>query len=355
MVRNVAPLVADLDPEDFYLLSGVEHGMRFSEWVDRGKLPGFAGLDEEETDYRLDRALDRDLVERRTIQYEGYKLTFEGYDALALHAFAERDTVAGVGAPLGVGKESDVYEAQAGPGVERRGDGDGVEYADDGKEGGGDGDADDADGDEGGGDHGGEESGEESDGDGRPLALKFHREGYTNFREVRRERDYTADKEHVSWMYTARKAAEREHEALETLYPEVSVPEPIDHNRHAIVMEKMPGQELARTSLDDDQAVDVLDLVLRELAAAYDRGFVHADVSEYNVFVSERGVTVFDWPQAVTTDHENARELVERDVANLVGYVQRKYPRAVPDVDVSAVADAMAGGGFESVERHRGA
>jgi RIO kinase 2 len=317
MVRNVAPLVRDLDAEDFYLLSGVEHGMRFSEWVQREKLPGFSDLGPEETDYRLDRALDRDLVERRTIQYEGYKLTYEGYDALALHAFAERDTIAGVGAPLGVGKESDVYEAQAGS-----------EAAD--------GDADD-----------------EEEGEGRPVALKFHREGYTNFREVMKERDYTSDKEHVSWMYTARKAAEREHEALETLYPAVAVPEPIDQNRHAIVMEKMPGQELARTRLDDGQVVGVLDLILRELAAAYDAGFVHADVSEYNVFVSEQGVTVFDWPQSVPTDHENARELLERDVRNVLGYFQRKYPRAVDDVTAESVADAVAAGEFESVENHR--
>ncbi len=54
------------------------------------------------------------------------------------------------------------------------------------------------------------------------MALKFHREGYTNFREVMKERDYTSDNHHVSWLYTARKAAEREHEALTTLYPDVS-------------------------------------------------------------------------------------------------------------------------------------
>jgi len=328
MVQNVAPLVRELDPEDFYLLSGVEHGMRFSEWVQREKLPGYAGLTPEETDYRLGRALDRDLVERRTIQYEGFKLSFEGYDALALRAFAERDTVQGVGAPLGVGKESDVYEAQGQ--VDATG-ADGGATAD------GDATAD----------------GETADG-GRPLALKFHREGYTNFREVHRERDYTSEKAHVSWMYTARKAAEREYEALQALAPTVAVPEPIDQNRHAVVMAKMPGHELARTRLEPDQVVGVLDMILAELAAAYEAGFVHADVSEYNVFVSERGPTVFDWPQAVPTEHENARELLGRDVRNVLGYVRRKYPRSVEDVDAAAVADAVADGSFETVDAHRG-
>ncbi|MFC3478298.1 serine/threonine-protein kinase RIO2 [Halobacterium litoreum] len=297
MVRNVAAEMAELEPEDFHLLSGVEHGMRFSKWVNREKLPEFSRLTAEEVDYRLDRMLDREFLERKTIQYEGVQLTFAGYDALALKAFAERDTVEGFGAPLGVGKESDVYEVQS----------------------------------------------------FRPMALKFHREGYTQFREVHRGRDYTSDKEHTSWQYTARKAAEREYEALETLYPEVNVPRPVDQNRHAIVMEKVDGTELSKAKLDPAQASGVLDLILREVAAAYREGFVHADVSEYNVFVNEDGVVVFDWPQATPTDHENARDLLDRDVENIVDYFRRKYPGDVPDVDERAVADAVANDEFATV------
>jgi len=301
MVRNVAGVIAELEPEDFYLLSGVEHGMRFSRWVNREKLPEYAGLTPEEVDYRIDRCMTRDLVQRKTIQYEGYQLEAEGYDALALHTFAERDTVEGVGAPLGVGKESDVLEVQS----------------------------------------------------FKPLALKFHREGYTNFREVRREREYTSDKQHVSWLYTARKAAEQEYEVLETLYPDVSVPRPVDQNRHAIVMEKLDGVELAKTKLDEKQAAGVLDLVLDEMAAAYAAGYVHADMSEYNVAVSESGVTVFDWPQAVATDHDNARELLERDVENIVSHFRRKYPRQIPDaVDTTALAGDLADGEFETARAY---
>jgi serine/threonine protein kinase len=297
MVENVAGLMADLELEDFYLLSGVEQGMRFSEWVNLEKLPEFADLDPEETDYRIDRCADRELIERKTIQYEGYRLAFEGYDALALHTFAERDTVEGMGAPLGVGKESDVYEVSS--------------Y--------------------------------------RPFACKFHREGYTEFRKVMEGREYTADRDHVSWLYTARKAAEREHDRLQALYPDVSVPRPVDHNRHAIVMEKLPGPELAEARLQSEQVVGVLDLVLREVATAYRVGYVHADLSEYNVAVGEEGVVVFDWPQSVPVDHPNADELLDRDVSNLLGYFQRKHPRETPEVDPGVVADAIADGTFESI------
>jgi RIO kinase 2 len=183
-----------------------------------------------------------------------------------------------------------------------------------------------------------------------PLALKFHREGYTNFREVRKERSYTSDREHVSWFYTARKAAEREYEALETLYPDVRVPRPVDHNRHALVMEKIDGAELARVRLEPEQVRPVLDLVLEEVGAAYRAGYVHADMSEYNVFVNDEGVTVFDWPQSVPVEHENADELLERDVENLLGYFQRKYPGQCEDWDARAVAERLRDGEFSSIE-----
>ncbi len=298
MVRNVAGILPELEDEDYYLLSGVEQGMRFSEWVQREKLPKFSDLTEEEVDYRLKRCLKRGLIEKKTIQYEGYTLQFEGYDALALRALVQRETITEFGSPLGVGKESDVYEVKS--------------Y--------------------------------------KPHALKYHREGYTNFREVHKERDYASENEHVSWMYTARKAAEREFDILEALYPDVSVPQPIDQNRHAIVMEKMDGVELSRTKLEADQVLGVLDLLLEEIATAYANGYVHADMSEYNVFVNEAGVTIFDWPQAVPTDHENAAEFLRRDLRNIVGYFRRKYPQHVPDeLESDDVADSIEADSFETV------
>jgi len=301
MVRNVAEVMPELEPEDFYLLSGVEQGMRFSEWVRHDKLPDYADLSPEEVDYRIDRCMDRELIRRKTIQYEGYQLEFEGYDGLALRTFAERDTIRGLGSPLGVGKESDVYEVQS----------------------------------------------------FEPQALKFHREGYTGFREVQRGREYTADRQHVSWLYTARKAAEKEFEVLEALYPDVSVPRPVDQNRHAIVMEKFGGVELARAELDAAQVPGVIDLILGEIATAYEAGWIHADLSEHNIAVSSEGITVFDWPQATATDHDNARELLERDAENLVGYFERKYPHATPDdVDVRSLRDAIEATEFESVRNH---
>lgn len=293
MVDNVAPLVAELEPADFYILSGIEHGMRFGEWVDRRELPKLASLSPEEVEYRLERVLKRKLIEKRTLQFEGYRLTFEGYDALALWTFSKRSTIDGVGAKLGIGKESDVYEASS----------------------------------------------------FEAMALKFHREGIGNFRKLDREREYTADRQHKSDLYTARLAAEKEYEILETLYPDVAVPRPVDQNRHAIVMEKLDGGQLSRVTLADDEVIPVLTSLFSEAAKAYDAGFIHADLSEYNVYITPERVVLFDWPQAVSTDHENADELLRRDVKTTLGYFQRKYPKLVTDtIPIGSIIEGISTG-----------
>ncbi len=61
-------------------------------------------------------------------------------------------------------------------------------------------------------------------------------------------------------------------------------------------------------------------------------------------------MTIFDWPQAVPTDHENADEFLRRDLENILGYFRRKYPRRLPeDLDADSVADSIVDGSFDTV------
>ncbi|NOR48373.1 MAG: serine/threonine protein kinase, partial [Methanosarcinaceae archaeon] len=47
--------------------------------------------------------------------------------------------------------------------------------------------------------------------------------------------------------------------------------------------------------------------------------------SEYNIFVSDEGVTLIDWPQYVEVGDKRAAELLERDVRNVLAFFKRKY------------------------------
>lgn len=46
--------------------------------------------------------------ERKT--YDGYRLTYLGYDYLALRTYVARGLITGLGRRIGVGKEADIYE-----------------------------------------------------------------------------------------------------------------------------------------------------------------------------------------------------------------------------------------------------
>jgi RIO kinase 2 len=124
-------------------------------------------------------------------------------------------------------------------------------------------------------------------------------------------------------LYAARLAAKKEYDALVALYPQVSVPEPIDHNRHAIVMSIAKGQLLAHSRLDEPGWY--LDEVIKEVRIAYGLGIIHADLSEFNIFVHPDGCELIDFPQFITPAHPNAKELLYRDIDNIVTFFDRKY------------------------------
>jgi len=260
-------------PNELKILRAIENGMKTHEWVSVEDMAAITGLSEKEANYRLKNLADLDLVERFTGHYVGYQLKFNGYDILAISTFVRRDTIDSLGGLIGVGKESVVIAAMGGGHMLR--------------------------------------------------AIKFHREGRTAFKQVKRKREHLVDLHNVNWLYASALAARHEFDVLKRLYPAVSVPGPIDHNRHAIVMGIVEGYELSRVKLEDPGWY--LERILEQLELAYRRGYVHGDFSEYNVMVSENSVTIIDWPQAVQTGTRLADELLARDVGNILTYFARKY------------------------------
>ena len=158
---------------------------------------------------------------------------------------------------------------------------------------------------------------------GRIVIVKFHREG-TTFRHVKRSRGYFGEAERCSWMLASRLAAEREYEAIATLYGNVAVPTPIAHNRHVIVIGLVNGREMSNTALG--HPVAILEKIIAQIKLTYELGIIHADLSEYNVIVCADGnIALIDWPQWVPASHSNADDLLYRDVSTVLSYFARKY------------------------------
>jgi RIO kinase 2 len=71
----------------------------------------------------------------------------------------------------------------------------------------------------------------------------------------------------------------------------------------------------------------VLKDILRNVRKAYLKAhIIHGDLSEYNIILQPDGhLLIIDWPQAVTTDHVNASEYLERDIKNVLVFFSRKF------------------------------
>ncbi|RXA17442.1 serine/threonine protein kinase [Methanosarcina sp. MSH10X1] len=279
MIDEALRVFKELDSKDFRILTGIETGMKHFEWVPIDELNKYTRLPFEKLEYRLKKLVRNKLVVRTTQPYEGYQIYFEGYDVLALNAFVKRKSISAIGDEVGVGKESVIYEAILPP--------------------------------------------ELAIGEPVPVVIKFHREGRTSFKQIKRVREHLGEREHFSWIYAARLAAQREYGIMAALYPKVSIPKPFDHNRHAIVMELAKGSLLSKTKLLDPEWY--LDEILKQVKITYSLGIIHADLSEYNIFASEEGVQLIDWPQYITPEHPHADEILERDVSNVLTHFYRKY------------------------------
>ncbi|SNQ59601.1 RIO1 family regulatory kinase/ATPase domain-containing protein [Candidatus Methanoperedens nitratireducens] len=274
MLESIPDIFLNTTNREFRVLLAIENSMKFYEWVPKEEIADFTGYNQKETDFLLTRLAANKLVQRSNGAYEGYRIYFEAYDLLALNALVSRDSVNAIGEIIGVGKESKVYEVTSGI-------------------------------------------------TGRHAIIKFHREGMMSFKKVRIKREHIEERRHLSWLYASRLAAKREFEVLKLLYPQVSVPEPIDHNRHAIVMSVLKGQQLAHARVDEPGWY--LDEILKQVTKAYQLGIIHADMSEFNVFVNPEGCEIIDWPQYVAAAHTNAKELLYRDIENILMFFQRKY------------------------------
>lgn len=266
-----AERIRSLNKYEKTILLALERGMERYSWVPLEQLKTTTKLSESEISYRLSRLIAWGMVRFNPVPYDGYALVFGGYDTLALATLTRKGTISALGTQIGEGKESVVYDA-LGLG---------------------------------------------------PVAIKFHRVGGRSFASARLNREYMPDDGHCPWLIASKKSAEREYLALTSLHPAVSVPLPIDQNRHTVVMSLVNGQNLNRCRLDEPAMV--LDEILENVQKAYRAGIIHADLSEYNILMDEGKCVLIDWPQWMETSHQNAQTILERDIDNILTYFQRKY------------------------------
>jgi len=270
-----------LTKEDYRVLTAVEMGMKNHELVPAGLVAGIAGLRGGGVHKLLKELSKHRLVSyERGNRYDGYRLTNSGYDYLALKALVTRGVIASFGNQIGCGKESNIYTVLR-PGEE--------------------------------GEH------------GEPACLKLHRLGRTCFRKVREKRDYHRNRR-MNWLYLSRISATKEFAYMKALKDRgFPVPAPLDFNRHCIVMELVSGYPLQNISEVEDPA-ELYNKLMELLLKFASHGVIHGDFNEFNIMIDDDGnPVIIDFPQMVSTAHEEARTFFERDVACIRDFFKRRF------------------------------
>ncbi|ODV85530.1 hypothetical protein CANARDRAFT_28316 [[Candida] arabinofermentans NRRL YB-2248] len=276
-----------LTPEDWRVLQAVEIGSRNHEIVPTKMIGQIATLKSGmgSANKAISDLAKLNLITKvRNAKYDGYRLTYNGFDYLALKTMYQKNSLDILGTTIGVGKESDIYSAVNPSGVSR--------------------------------------------------VLKIHRLGRVSFRTVKTKRDYLRNNQSGNWMYLSRLAAEKEYEFMSILHRHgFNVPTPYDYSRHCILMQRIDGFPMRQ--LREHFAYKTLYSQLMKFAVKLaNHGLIHCDYNEYNImikedgsydFKTEEGFVVIDFPQCISLEHTEAEFYFKRDIDCIRRFFLRKF------------------------------
>ena len=101
-----------LSRDDYRVLTSIEQGMRNHEIVPIELISNISKLRNGGIMKILSLLLRHKLIAHEQLNYNGYRLSYLGFDILALRTLLSRGIICSVGSQIGVGKESDIFEAQ---------------------------------------------------------------------------------------------------------------------------------------------------------------------------------------------------------------------------------------------------
>lgn len=264
-----------LTTDDFRVLTAVELGMRNHQIVPVVLVERIAKLKHGGTYKVLRNLLKHKLVHHDSSKYDGFRLTYLGYDFLAIKTLVNRGVFVSVGRQIGVGKESDIFEVATE--------------------------------------------------DGTIMAMKLHRLGRVSFRAVKTKRDYLRHRSSYNWLYLSRLAALKEYAFMKALgehgFP---VPNAIECNRHCIIMSLVQGYPLVQVRQLGNPDV-VFETIIGLVVRLAEHGLIHCDFNEFNIMIEDdEKVTMIDFPQMVSISHRNAQMYFDRDVDCIYKYFGKR-------------------------------
>ncbi|MDK2875637.1 MAG: kinase 2 [Archaeoglobaceae archaeon] len=264
---DLPSLYSKLGKNSWKILDAIFRNLWNYKYVPLNVISNLANINEEKTRRILRALADDGIVVNKQTEYEGATLTFSGLSLFSLHLLVESGQVEAIGKKMGEGKESLVYNC-----ISKQGE----------------------------------------------AVIKFHKLGYQSFKKVVEKRDYG----NLNFLVLSIRSAKREFSALRKLKG-LAVPEAYAWEGNAVLMQLIDADEMIKVKLENPE--EILDAIIDEMAKFYRRGIVHGDLSPFNILVNEDGFWVIDFPQSLEVGEANWREILLRDLENLLRYFKRTY------------------------------
>lgn len=299
-----------LNQDDWKVLQAVERGSFNHEVVPTKLIAQLAHLKSGigNTNKAISDLAKINLISRlRNASYDGYRITYNGFDYVALKTIYQHGNIEELEHTIGVGKESDIYSCKTK--------------------------------------------------DGEKRVLKIHRLGRVSFRTVRNKRDYLKIGKGGSWMYLSKLAAQKEYEFMSILYHNgFDVPKPFDCSRHQVLMERINGFPM-RQLYEYKDVEKLYSELMKFIVKLGNQGLIHCDFNEYNIMIvdnkdedlqkSDKRFIVIDFPQCISIEHPDAEFYFKRDVDCVRRFFKRRFKYSPKKIDNSMLDEEGYGTGFK--------
>lgn len=168
--------------------------------------------------------------------------------------------------------------------------------------------------------------------DGR---IDLDAEGKRVFKEadlhaIQRRSTHGEELRHQSWIAY-------EFLAMETLFAAgADIPRPYERSGNTIAMdfvgdESGPAPTLSEVRLERDEARPLFERAIQNVEILLANGYIHGDLSAYNILYWDGDIKLIDFPQVVTPrDNRNAFRIFSRDVTRLCEYFAKQGVDADP-------------------------
>lgn len=152
--------------------------------------------------------------------------------------------------------------------------------------------------------------------DGRPVKPNDHRIQ----RALNKKSNYGVQVAHTSWLMY-------EFKTLERLYAAgAAVPKPYATSENAILMAYIGDAQRAAPTLHEStltptEAPLLFAEIIRNIDLMLQQGWIHGDLSAYNILYWQGAVTLIDFPQVVNVaNNARAEQMLERDIVRVCQY-----------------------------------